>query len=77
MWWYFHKPESYFKKIKKLDLFSSDVELEAKKNPRGVIRALDTYLQGLSDKHGGNTKSGETGHLLEFAGVHELEVEDD
>ncbi|XP_033632680.1 ELMO domain-containing protein 3-like isoform X1 [Asterias rubens] len=65
------------KTIKDSGFVIKDVELEAKKNPRDVIKSLETYLQGHSEKHGGNVRPGETGDTLVFVGVHELETEDD
>ncbi|XP_038045366.1 ELMO domain-containing protein 3-like [Patiria miniata] len=66
------------KTIKDSGFVIKDVEQEARKNPRGVIKTLETYLHERGGKQGGNAKSGAAGDgPLEFAGVHELNIEDD
>ncbi|XP_022098291.1 ELMO domain-containing protein 3-like isoform X2 [Acanthaster planci] len=66
------------KTIKDSGFVIKDVEQEAKKNPRAIIKTLETYLHERGEKHSGNLKSRPARDgPLEFAGVHELRTEDD
>ena len=55
----------------------TDVETKARKNPKEIMQYLDDYLQDKksSGPGGGETVSSPT--AVDFAGVHELDDEDD